>query len=88
MKIIKSTLLVLGAAAMMASCTISHTAIVTNNSVGSKTGVIKSFPFKKDFDLSFEKAMKNGDITKVGIAEMKVKQFLIIPFYNFTVTGE
>jgi len=73
----------------ISSCTVSHTAIVTNNAVGSKTGVINETPlFNKNFDLSFENAMKKGDITKVGIAEMKIKVLLIIPKYNFTVTGE
>ncbi len=87
MKRIKQSLLLFGIVGMMASCTISHTAVVTNNSVGSKTEVVKAHPFKKDVDLSYDGAMKKGDITKVGIAEMKIKVF-IIPFYNFTITGE
>lgn len=70
-----------------ASCTVSHTAIVTNNSVGSKTGVAKGHALKKDIDISYEAAMKKGKITKVGISEFKIKMFFI-PIYNLTVTGE
>lgn len=69
------------------SCTLTHTAIVTNNPVGSKVGVAKGNPFSKDFDISYAKAKANGGISKIGIAEFKVKQF-IIPFYKTTVTGE
>lgn len=86
----KQTKLILCALAMsvaFGSCTVMHTAVVTNNSVGSKTGTISAHPFKKDVDLSYESAMKKGNITKVGVAEMKIKAF-IIPFYNFKVTGE
>jgi len=74
-------------AALMGSCVISHTAVVTNNSVGSKVGQIKGHQFKKDFDMSYEAAMKKGGITTVGIAEMRVKLFFI-PLYNLKVTGE
>ncbi len=69
------------------SCTISHTAVVTNNAVGSKVGVAKAGAFMKDADASYSAAMKNGKISKVGIAEMKVKVFLF-PKYTLTVTGE
>lgn len=75
-------------AGSMTSCVVSHTAVVTNNSVGDKTGEVKGTPFKKDLDLSYEGAMKDGGITKVGIAEMKVRVLLIIPHYKLTVTGE
>lgn len=74
-------------AGSMTSCVASHTAVVTNNSVGDKTGVVKGTSFKKDLDLSYEGAMKDGGITKVGIAEMKITVF-VIPFYKLTVTGE
>ncbi|PHR31944.1 MAG: hypothetical protein COA38_06970 [Fluviicola sp.] len=72
---------------LMGSCVISHTAVVTNNPVGSKVGEIKGHQFKKDFDMSYEAAMKKGGITTIGIAEMRVKMFFI-PLYNFKVTGE
>lgn len=71
----------------LSSCVLSHTALVTNNSVGTKVGVAKSAPFQKDQDISFKKAKENGDITKVGIAEFKVTQFLL-PTFKTTVTGE
>ncbi|MFT4757701.1 MAG: putative membrane protein [Vicingaceae bacterium] len=70
-----------------ASCTISHTAIVTNNAVGSKTGVAKGHTMQKDIDISYEAAMKQGEISTIGISEFKVKMFFI-PIYLLTVTGE
>ncbi len=72
---------------LLGSCVVSHTAVVTNNPVGSKKGEIKGHQFKKNFDLSYESAMKKGKISEVGIAEMRVKLF-IIPLYKLTVTGE
>lgn len=72
----------------VSSCTLSHTAVVTNNPVGSKTGVAKAHPFMKDADYTFLKAKENGGISKVGIAEVKYKQIIIIPTYRTTVTGE
>lgn len=81
-------ILSVGVIAMFAtSCTLSHTTIVTNNSVGSKVGIAKGHSFSKNLDVSFAKAKENGNITKVGIAEFKTKQF-IIPFFRTTVTGE
>ena len=69
------------------SCVLTHTALVTNNSVGYKVGVATAKPFQKDSDISFKKAKENGDISKVGIAEFKVTQF-IFPIFKTTVTGE
>lgn len=69
------------------SCVISHTAVVTNNAVGSKEYESKGHHFKKDLDLSYETAMKKGKITKIGIAELRVK-FFFIPFYSLKITGE
>ena len=37
---------------LFASCTVSHTAIVTNNSVGSKTGKAVAKATDKDADFS------------------------------------
>tara|TARA_B110000908_G_C9946435_1_gene310574 strand:- start:176 stop:436 length:261 start_codon:yes stop_codon:yes gene_type:complete len=71
----------------LGSCTVSHTAIVTNNPVGSKIGIAKAKTTDKDADFSFKAAMKNGGITKVGIAEAKVKVF-IFPTATMVVTGE
>lgn len=84
MKAIFASICVVG---LMGSCVISHTAVVTNNPVGNKMGEVKGHQFKKNFDLSYEAAMKKGGITTVGIAEMRVKLFFI-PLYSFKVTGE
>ncbi|MFT4827242.1 MAG: hypothetical protein ACI9GO_000165 [Bacteroidia bacterium] len=66
-------------AGLFSSCISSHTAVVTNNPVGSKTGVAKGL------DSSFKTAKENGKISKVGIAETRVA---IIGGIKTTVTGE
>jgi hypothetical protein len=73
--------------ALSASCVASHTAVVTNNPVGSKTGVATAKVFDKDADFSYSAAMKKGNISKVGIAEVKATVF-IFPKYTLTITGE
>lgn len=70
------------------SCTVAHTAVVTNNAVGSKRGKLVTHPFKRNAGLSYESAMKNGEIKKLGIAEYKAKVFLTIPVQKLEVTGE
>ena len=67
---------------LMSSCTVSHTFMVTNNSVGSKTGVAKGK------DISISTACKNGGISKVGTVETKMKMIIIFPKMTTTVTGE
>lgn len=84
---IKNMLLTAGLALFLGSCTVMHTAVVTNNPVGSKTGVATMKPFQKDGDVSYATAMKNGKISKIGIAELKMKVF-ILPTTKLTVTGE
>jgi hypothetical protein len=86
-KKMKSAALVLTAAAGLASCTVIHTAIVTNNPVGSKKGEVKT-SIGASQGVSFHEAMKNGRITKIGIAEFKAKLIVIIPTQKLTITGE
>ncbi len=74
-------------ALFLGSCTVSHTAVVTNNPVGTRVGVAKAGAFQKDADFSYKAAMDKGKISKVGIAEMKVKVF-IFPKVTLTVTGD
>ena len=83
----KSTIMFGVLSLFITSCTVSHTAVVTNNSVGTKVGTAKAGAFSKDADVSYSAAMKNGKISKVGVAEMKVTVF-IFPKYTLTVTGE
>lgn len=87
MKKMKPILAGLSLIGLMGSCVISHTAVVTNNSVGSKVYEIKGHQFKKDFDMSYETAMKKGKISTIGIAEMRVK-LVFIPIYSLKITGE
>jgi hypothetical protein len=87
MKKLKLFIIPLSIGMYLTSCTIAHTAVVTNNPVGSKVGVAKAGPFSKDADVSYSKAMENGKISKVGIAEFKATVF-IFPTFKTTVTGE
>lgn len=87
MKTIKIALLGLGVLGLN-SCTVYHTAVVTNNAVGSKIGVAKAKTGQADADFTYQSAMKNGKITKVGIAETKVTGFFIFYTGTTTVTGE
>ena len=81
MKKLKSILSVFMLGALFSSCVVAHTAVVTNNPVGSKTGQIKGTPFNSNLDLSYQAAKEQGDISRVGIAEFKMTQLLIIPKY-------
>jgi len=71
----------------LSSC-VSTSYMVTDNEVGTKTGVAKAKPFKKNADFSIEAACRNGGITKVGTVEVKSKTFLIFTTVTTTVTGE
>lgn len=73
---------------LMASCTIAHTVTVTNNAVGTKTGVAKGTNFSKDLDITAEKACQNGGIKKIGTMEFKATQILFITKFQTTITGE
>ena len=70
------------------SCTLTHTAVVTNNSVGSKTGKIKSGSNDMDQGVTYSGAMKAGRITRAGIAEYKMKNVVIFLREEMVVTGE
>lgn len=72
----------------MSSCVLSHTAVVTNNPVGTKEGVAKTKLLDKAPDFTFKTAKANGDIERVGIAEVKYQQFVIFPVISTKVTGE
>jgi hypothetical protein len=82
---------ILGAAAIglvMSSCTIAHQITVTNNAVGTKTGVAKGTNFSKDLDISAEAACKDGGISKIGTMEFKATQILFFVKYETVITGE
>ena len=70
------------------SCTLSHTAVVTNNSVGSKTGKMRTGSNDMDQGVSYAGAMKDGRISTVGIAEYRYKYFVFFNRWELEVTGE
>jgi hypothetical protein len=82
---------IIGAAAValiLSSCTISHQVTVTNNAVGTKTGVAKGSNFSKDLNITAEQACKNGKISKIGTMEFKATQILFFVKYKTVITGE
>jgi len=72
----------------LSSCTVMHTVTVTNNNVGTKTGVASGWSIGKDVDYTAEKACKNGNISKIGTMEFTAKNFLIVMKYKTVITGE
>ncbi|MGM0477726.1 MAG: hypothetical protein ACQERC_00765 [Bacteroidota bacterium] len=72
----------------LGSCTLAHTVAVTNNPVGSKRGEMASGTADVDSGVTYESAMKQGRITKVGIAEYKMKNYVFFVKEYMTVTGE
>lgn len=74
--------------AVMSSCTIAHQITVTNNPVGTKTGVAKGSNFSKDLDISAEAACKDGGISKIGTMEFKATQILFWVKFETVITGE
>ena len=87
MKKIKQ-LLFLSVIAIGATSCVSTSTMITDNPVGTKTGVARLKLFAKDKDFSIEKAAKNGSITKIGTVEVKTTLYLIFPVIETTVTGE
>lgn len=72
----------------LTSCTLSHTVIVTNNPVGTKTGTMKSGTADADSGVTYSQTMKNGRISKAGIAEYKMKNYVFLIKEYMVVTGE
>ena len=58
--------------------------MVTDNPVGTKTGVAKGKVGQKDADYSLEAACKAGKITKIGVVQVRYGMFSV----TTTVTGE
>jgi|APGre2960657404_1045060.scaffolds.fasta_scaffold34386_2 hypothetical protein len=70
-------------AVCLSSCSMT-TYMVTDNPVGTKTGVAKGKVGQKDADYSLEAACKKGKITKVGVVQVRYGLFSV----TTTVTGE
>lgn len=87
LKKFRSAVFTMAAVAGFTSCTVMHTAVVTNNPVGTKRGEVKT-SIGTSQGVSFHEAMKNGRITKIGIAEFKAKIIFIIPVQRLVITGE
>lgn len=84
----KKLLFTLGLGAVLGSCTLTHSVVVTNNPVGSKRGEISSATADADAGVSYAGAVSDGKITKVGIAEYKMKYYVFIVKEYMVVTGE
>lgn len=83
-----ATGLLFSGALFLGSCTLTHTVVVTNNPVGSKTGQVRGADVDVDSGVTYSGAMKAGGITKAGIAEYKYVNYLIFNREYMTVTGE
>ncbi len=87
---------------MMASCSMTRPYAVTNNKLGSKTGVSKTniifgastgnalssgvFVTNKNFGVI--EAAKNGKVSKIGAVDVKTTNFLLFQKVEVIVTGE
>lgn len=92
MKLIKRILPICLATLMLASCSVSMPAIVTDNS-GQKMGtaeysVILGIFRPKNADISIVKAAKKGGITKVATVDLVVVSGMFKATYRTVVTGE
>lgn len=71
----------------LCSC-VTTSYMITENEVGTKTGVAKTHMFKQNKDISSEAACRNGGITKIGTVETKFTTYYIFYTAKTTVTGE
>jgi hypothetical protein len=72
----------------LGSCTLTHTAVVTNNPIGSKKGKVSSGTADVDSGVTYQAAVNAGRISKVGIAEYKLKSYVFLFKEYMVVTGE
>lgn len=84
----KKTIMLIGAIALMTSCTVSRSIELTGEPIGTKTGIAKTKIFAKDQDISLKKASENGKIKKIGAVEHILKQVVIFPVQITKVYGE
>lgn len=84
---LKRSMVLLGISSLLFSSCVTSTYMVTDNPVGTKTGVARMSLIGIDKDVSLEKAASNGKITKIGTVETRTTMF-ILPFVKTTVTGE
>ncbi len=92
MKIVKNALVVIGAALLFASCSVSGPLMVTNNTIGNKKGeasrkIILGITFGHT-DLGAITAARKGGITKIATVDWKFSGGFFSKTYTTTVTGE
>ena len=78
----------LSGAFLIGSCTLSHTVVVTNNPIGSKTGEVSAADVDVDSGVTYSKAMKEAGISKAAIAEYKYKSYVFFAKEFMRVKGE
>lgn len=74
----------IGAASLLASCTVSRSIQLTGQPIGTKTGEASASLVG---DSSIRTASKNGKVETIGVSEVVTKVF-IIPFFKTKVYGE
>ncbi len=92
-KVIKTAVVALGAAAMMTSCALTLPVTATSNAIGSKVGTAKATGYLGvlffDQDASIKKAAKSAGISKISTVDIKTTSLLnFIVTYETIVTGE
>ncbi len=70
------------------SCTISHTAVISNNPVGSKMISRDYTNWDSKQGATYQQLMSGAKITKIGIAEYKSLNYLFFTRNTITITGE
>jgi uncharacterized protein YdbL (DUF1318 family) len=93
LKKIRNVLMLLSAAALMASCSLTLPVNATSNEVGSKVGTARATGYLGvlffDADASIQTAARNGGITKISTVDIKTTNVLnIVITYETIVTGE
>ena len=104
MKKIKSLFILACAALFLSSCAVTLPGAVTNNEVGSKTGVstsvclfagpmatvglTKYYGLRLNPNFGIVEACKKGKITKIGCIDYRVTNYVFFTKQEWIVTGE
>lgn len=90
---IKIFAMLISAAAILSSCSVTMPVNATSNPVGKKVGTAKATGYFGwiwlDQDASIQAAAKNGGITKISTVDVKYENILnIITSFETVVTGD
>ncbi len=72
----------------LSSCVISHSFVLTNNPVGSKQIVIDYSNVDTKQGVTYHQAIKQGNISKIGLVERKTVSYFFFTRETMVVRGE